>query len=46
VPAGHQPTVQEAVERLQSLKQNGPSDFAFGWETVPSAQLWKAGRCA
>jgi hypothetical protein len=46
VPVGHKPTVQEAVERLQSLQRNGPSDFAFGWESVPSAQLWKTGRCA
>ena len=46
VPAGHKPTVQEAVERLQSLRQDGPSDVAFGWESLPSAQLWKTGRCA
>jgi hypothetical protein len=46
VPVGHRPTVHEAVERLQSLERNGPSDSAFGWESVPSAQLWKTGRCA
>jgi hypothetical protein len=46
VPAGHRPTVQEAVERLQSLRQDGPSDVAFGWESLPSALLWKTGRCA
>jgi hypothetical protein len=46
VPAGHKPTVQEAVERLQSLRQDGPSDIAFGWESLPSAQLWKTSRCA
>ena len=46
VPAGHKPTVQEAVERLQSLRQDGPSDVAFGWESLPSAQLWKTSRCA
>jgi hypothetical protein len=38
--------VQEAVERLQSLRQDGPSDIAFGWESLPSAQLWKTSRCA
>ena len=46
VPQGHRPTVQEAIERLQSLKDNGPSDFAFGWESLPAAQLWKSARCA
>ena len=46
VPLGHRPTLQEAIERLQSLKDNGPSDFAFGWESLPAAQMWKAARCA
>jgi Domain of unknown function (DUF3291) len=46
VPVGHRPTVQDALERLQSLKDNGPSDFAFGWESLPAAQMWKTARCA
>jgi hypothetical protein len=46
VPAGHRPTVQEAVERLRHLQQQGPSDHAFGWESLPAAQLWKSARCA
>jgi hypothetical protein len=46
VPAGHRPTVQEAIERLQHLQQHGPSEHAFGWESLPAAQLWKAARCA
>jgi hypothetical protein len=46
VPAGHRPTVQEAVERLRHLQQQGPSDHAFGWESLPTAQLWKSARCA
>ena len=29
VPAGHIPTVDEALERLQHLKQHGPSHDAF-----------------
>jgi hypothetical protein len=45
VPAGHRPSVQEAVERLEYLRQNGPSDHAFGWERPPAAQLWKTARC-
>jgi hypothetical protein len=46
VPVGHRPTVQEAIERLRHLQQHGPSEHAFGWESVPSARLWKAARCA
>ena len=45
VAAGHQPSVEEAVARLDHLKQHGPSDHAFDWETA-SAQLWKTARCA
>jgi hypothetical protein len=46
VPNGHRPSVTEAIARLQRLKDDGPSDFAFGWESLPAAQLWKAARCA
>ncbi len=31
VPAGHRPSVEEAVARLEHLKQHGPSDHAFDW---------------
>jgi hypothetical protein len=46
VPIGHRPTIQEAIERLHHLKHQGPSNHAFGWESLPSAQLWKSARCA
>jgi hypothetical protein len=46
VPAGHVPTVGEAIERLDHLKLYGPSDHAFGWESLPAARLWKTARCA
>ena len=29
VPASHRPTIAEAVERLEHLKQHGPSPHAF-----------------
>jgi hypothetical protein len=29
VPAGHRPTVQEAAERLELLRQKGPTAEAF-----------------
>jgi hypothetical protein len=44
VPAGHRPTMQEGVERLERLKAQGPSDEAFGWERLPGARLWKTQR--
>ena len=46
VPAGHLPTIAEAVERLEYFKKNGATDHAFGWEDVASAELWKTARCA
>ena len=46
IAAGHLPTLDEAKERLEYLTANGPSDRAFGWESVPTAQLWKTARCA
>src|SRR5262249_25061162 len=46
VSAGQRPTVDEAKERLEYLTAHGPSDHAFGWESVPAAQLWKTARCA
>jgi Domain of unknown function (DUF3291) len=46
VPNGHRPTVAEALARLEHLKAHGPSEFAFGWESLPAAQLWKSARCA
>jgi len=46
VPAGHRPTLDEAKERLEHLTAHGSSDYAFGWESVPAAQLWKTARCA
>src|SRR4051794_40238907 len=41
VPAGQRPTMQEAIARLEHLRANGPSEHAFGWESLASAQLWK-----
>jgi len=44
VDPGHVPTVSK--ERLEYLAARGPSDHAFGWESIPAAQLWKTARCA
>jgi Domain of unknown function (DUF3291) len=44
VAAGHRPSMAEGVERLEHFKAHGPSDFAFGWESLSGAQLWKTAR--
>ena len=46
VPAGHRPSIAEAIERLEHLKTHGPSAYAFGWQDVASAKLWRSARCA
>lgn len=37
VEKGHQPTRDEALDRLDDLRRNGPSTRAFGWDDVPPA---------
>ncbi len=46
VPEGHQPSLNEALGRLEYLQENGDSDHAFGWTYLKDAQLWKTQRCA
>ena len=46
IEVGHIPTLEEAKERLDHLTANGPSEFAFGWETAPASRLWQDKRCA
>jgi hypothetical protein len=46
VPVGHIPTLDEAKVHLDHLIANGPSEFAFSWESVPQAKLWREARCA
>ena len=44
VTAGHRPDLAESVSRLDHLRANGPSDRAFGWESLATARLWKTAR--
>jgi hypothetical protein len=46
VPIGHRPTAEEALERLQELRQHGSTDAAFGWEALPNIKLWMTKKCA
>jgi len=34
VPAGHRPTLQEALDKLAHLRAHGDSDAAFGWDHI------------
>ena len=45
VPAGHQPTLDEALARLDHKIKNGDSDHAFGWSYLKEAQAWKSHGC-
>ena len=44
VPVGHKPTAEEALARLEDLRTHGPTDRAFGWESLPEVTLWKEHR--
>ena len=37
VPAGHEPTLAEALDRLAILTREGPGERAFGWEALANA---------
>lgn len=45
VEEGHQPSLDEGLERLEHLKIHGNSDVAFGWDGIESAQAYKSRRC-
>jgi hypothetical protein len=44
IEAGHRPSMQEGVERLDHLRLHGPTDRAFGWESLPAARHWMKAR--
>lgn len=39
IQEGHQPTREEALERLDDLRRNGPTGRAFGWKDVPPSPV-------
>jgi hypothetical protein len=45
VEEGHEPTVGEALERLEHLTRHGATDHAFGWAEVIDSNRWRAQRC-
>ncbi len=38
VEQGHQPTLEEGLERLEHLRANGDSEEAFGWSWLKASQ--------
>lgn len=46
VPAGHRPSLDEALGRLDHRARHGDTEHAFGWEWLKDAQLWRTRRCA
>ena len=46
ISAGHIPSAQEAMARLDHLTQHGPSDHAFGWESLATVEAMMRRRCA
>jgi len=45
IPAGHIPDLGEAMGRLEHLRANGDSDYAFGWSHLPHIKLWMSRKC-
>ena len=45
VPEGHQPSLDEALKRLDHLRAHGSSDHAFGWAHLREAGLWQSHGC-
>lgn len=45
VPAGHRPTLGEALGRLALREAKGDSDAAFGWAYLKEARLWRSRAC-
>jgi len=45
VPAGHKPTLEEGLKRLEMLRRDGDSDEAFGWNWLKEASMHKTHSC-
>lgn len=45
VPAGHTPTLEEGLARLELRRKNGDSDDAFGWDWLREAKMHKTHSC-
>jgi Domain of unknown function (DUF3291) len=46
VPEGHEPTLDEAMERLEHLRTHGATEHAFDWSTLTDANMWQTHGCS
>jgi len=46
VAIGYEPTLEEALQKLDQYNADGSSDEAFGWDHVQDATLWRSARCS
>lgn len=46
VPEGLQPTLTEAMDRLEEYEKNGATENAFGWAEVMDVERMRSLRCA
>lgn len=46
VPEGHQPSLSEAMDRLENYQKNGATGAAFGWAEVMDVERMRQLRCA
>ena len=44
-PVGTEPSLDEALERLEHRKTHGDSDHAFGWDYLKDSTMWRTHRC-
>jgi len=45
VPAGHRPSLDEGLARLDQRAREGDTDAAFGWAHLAEAGMWRQHRC-
>jgi hypothetical protein len=45
VPERHRPSLEEALARLEHLRDHGDSDHAFGWAFAKETRLWRVRNC-
>ena len=45
VPVGHEPTLDEGLERLRMRREQGDSEDAFGWEWLREATMHRTHSC-
>lgn len=45
VPEGHEPTLEEAMDRLEHLRTHGATEHAFDWSALSEANMWRTHGC-